>query len=380
MQRQRRMLFWLIVSVAAASGGYIWWDHARTDVEEELEQNLTQLKDPVVQPLKPTTTPPNKLQLKLQSGEVFPLVKTIDETITQKTDAGPVKSHTRVQLWLAIRVESVEANRKKFRVDYRRVIYEQDVAGEKIYFDSRNTQQPIPTEVRAYSGLVGNGFAFWLGANNQIETLEDFPEFLKRCVKDVPPEQRQEVMTRFMQTSGDEGVANFIDDSIALLPERKKTVQIGDTWVRSHSIQRPIPLFVTQTCKLIRLDKDVAEFDVTGRIAPAAEYGPSGQPNHGLQLTVRSGHIDGSCRVHSQTGLPEHSRIRRIYDMIVTFPDGRQFQQTKDATTIIEVFSQQGEPKTIGHAEHRIPALLPAPSNGTRRTEISQLSANRSRR
>ena len=63
--------------------------------------------------------------------------------------------------------------------------------------------------------------------------------------------------------------------------------------------------------------------------------------------------------------------------MIVTFPDGRRFQQTKDATTVIEVFSQQGAPKTIGQAGHRDPAVLPKPSSESHETAVSQLAENR---
>jgi hypothetical protein len=69
-----------------------------------------------------------------------------------------------------------------------------------------------------------------------------------------------------------------------------------------------------------------------------------------LKLTVTGGKTVGSCRIRRRSGLPERSEIHRTYNMIVSYADGRKFEQTKEARTVIEVFTQQGAPKSISPA------------------------------
>lgn len=363
MQQRGRFVFWLLAAIAAAASGYIWWDRARSASEQELEADLSSVQPADVQPLS-AVPPAAGLQLHLKTGDVFPLVKTVHETVTQKTGNGPLRSETMVQLVLAIRVEQVDGDRKRLHVDYRRVRYEQDLAGEVLKYDSAHPPRVLPLEVQAYHGLVDNGFDFWVGPDNRILKIDGFDEFLKRCVAHVPADLRQSVMTRFVKTTGDEGVANFIDDSIGLLPYRKTPVKTGDQWTRNRQVLRPVPFAMTQKCTLKKLSNEFAEIEITGEIVPSTTFGPSDQPNRRLQLTVTGGNTVGSCRIRRRSGLPERSEIHRTYNMIVSDADGRKFEQTKETQTVIEVFTQQGAPKSIS------PTTVterPASSSATRR-------------
>lgn len=346
MKQRGRLVFWLFVSLAAAAGGYIWWDHARSEADESLESSLAGLDDPVVKPVSPVSA--GSLTLQLKAGDVFPLIKTVEETITQNTPRGPIHSKTSIQLVLAIRVQEVQKDRTRLRVDYRRVRFVQDLPGERIDYDSASPPRDVPAEVQPYRGLVDNGFEFWIGPDNRILKLERFDEFLKRCVAHVPADRRAAVITRFIKTTGDEQVANFIDDSVGMLPYRDRAVKTGDTWTRKRQVLRPVPLALTQTCKLTRLDDGIAEIDVRGEIATSEVYGPSQQPQNGLRLTVTGGKTYGHCRIRRATGLPERSEIHRDYEMLVRYPDGRQFTQSKNSRTVIEVYSPQGGPRMIG--------------------------------
>lgn len=343
-----RRIFWMLLAVGSAAGGYVWWDHARNAAAESLEDDLG-AKAANVAPV-PATPLKARLNLDLKAGDVFPLVKTVTETIEQQTGKGVVRSWTQVEFTLAIRVNAVAEGRKRLRVDYRRVRYRQDLAGEKLDFDTDDPPRAIPDAVQPYRGLVGNGFDFWIGPDNRIQQVEDFEGFLRRCVAHVPAAGRAAVMTRFIETTGDDRVANFIDDSIGLLPYEKEPVQEGHTWKRARRVQRPVPLSLTQTCTLNKLNERFADVGITGEIFPSTAVGPSDQPAHGLQLIVTGGRTEGSCRIRRKTGLPEHSQIRRTYDMIVRFPNGRRFAQTKKVTTEIRVYTQQGAPKSIRFA------------------------------
>ena len=288
-----------------------------------------------------------KLNVKLQVGDRFPLLKTVTETVTQQTDRGTFVSRTTLKMLLAIRVLEVRNDRKKLRVDYQRVQFSQEMPGETIHYDSAVPSLPIPLDAQAYHGLVNNGFDFWIGADNKVVQIDDFEGFLKRCVKHVPTEQRKEVMLKLMKSSGDEGIANFIDDSIGLLPAKGAAVKVGDTWKRNRQIIRPVPLYLSSTCTLKSIDEHYAEITINGKVIPSTTFGPSRSNAHGLQLTVIGGYFVGHCRIDRKTGLPEKSEIRRVYDMIVRLPNGREIKQTKESKTVIAVYSPQGNPQAI---------------------------------
>lgn len=348
MYQRGRLIFWLFLSIAAAAGGTIWWDHARTEADARLEDGLSAVQGTLrsVEPAPRT----KRLTLALDEGDVFPLLKTVEETITQDTERGPVHSRTTLRLVLSIRVQEVRADRKRLRVDFQRVQFEREFPDETVRYDSISPPRELPPDVQAYHGLVRNGFEFWIGEDNQIRELVDFSGFLNRCVLHVPADRREAVLTRLLKCTGDEGVANFVDDSIGMLPYRGKSAAEGATWKRDRQVTHPVSLSLSQRCTLQRIGEKTAEIKIEGEILPAATDASSDRPQDAMTLTVTGGKTHGVCRIRCATGLPEHSEIHRNYEMIVRTRDGRQFRQAKSSRTVIEAWSPQTEPKPFAGA------------------------------
>src|SRR4029079_8932107 len=134
---------------------------------------------------------------------------------------------------------------------------------------------PLPLAVQGYHGLKDNGFQFWLSAENEILDIVGFNEFLERGLKDVAPNRRQQVKVTLASTQGADGIANFVDDSIGLLPTHK--VRVGDSWNKSRQILQPVPMFCSTRCDLRSINADVAEVDMIGTVSPSTNFGPSDQ-------------------------------------------------------------------------------------------------------
>lgn len=360
MRRRNVPAAGLLLCAAAALCGYLWWSGGEPEAEEpgppEIDVGAPAVA--AIAPREESNAASDTLELRLKPGERFPLRKTIEQTVTQTGPDGPIHSQTTLKLLLAIRVEEVRPDgAKRMRVDYQRVEYAQDIAGERLQYDSAGPPSPVPLETAAYHGMVDNGFSFWLGPDNRIEQIDDFAGFLQRCVEDVPEAQRREVMARLMSVSGDEGIANFVDDSIGLLPADGSEIRPGAHWTRRREVLRPVPIYLTTTCILKELDEKAATIDIAGTIAPSATYGPSDQPSAGLQLTVTGGRSAGTCTIDRASGLPTRSRIQRDFDMVVHLPGGEKVEQKKRTVTTIEVYSPQGDARA---------AELPASAPGTR--------------
>lgn len=348
-----------LVFVGLLSIGCGWWgddESTSTDAQQSKSKQSTQTPSA---PARPRGT----LKLNLVLGQRFPLLKTIEQTLSQTPsvksvgDTAPkmtVESRSRLELLLSLQVEQIaEDGRKRFSVRYHRVKYWHDFAGQTVEYDSSNTRSGIPAAAVPMAGLVNNEFGFWLGPDNRVVELVGFDEFLKRCVKNVPIAQRQSVMNRLSGASSDEGLVNFLDDSVGLMPfdveDKKqvvaKSVAVGDSWSREHRFTRPIPMFETDRCTLSKLTDATAQIDIVGTIAAAPAFYVK-QAASSVSIAVRGGHAFGTCKIGRETGLPIDSRMERYFDMTVQLANGEQFDQRKRIVTTVRAFPDQNSQAT----------------------------------
>ncbi len=290
------------------------------------------------------------LELNLAVNQRFPMIKTVEQTLSQASAAGVVQSKSKLELILAVTVEELqEDGRKRLRVQYSGVKYSHDIAGEKVSFDSNRSSGPAPPEVQAYQGLVQNGFSFWIGPDNKIIELVGFDQFMQRCLQNTPVSQRETVLAKISETSGDDGVANFIDDSIGLLPyninkENHKggAVRVGETWTRTRRYTQPIPMTLKTEYTLRELNDHSAIINVAGDIAASKISSPINQKGKSVQIYIRGGKTAGSCLIDRQSGLPLKSQIERILETTVKLANGQEFEQQKQIVTTIRAFPHQG--------------------------------------
>ena len=286
------------------------------------------------------------LSFSLKVGDRFPLLKTIEQTLVQESSVGPVTSRSNLTLMFAITVDEEDAGRRKLGVRYQRVKYSQEILGEITEYDSQANPKSVPDALQVYHGLAGNSFSFWIGADNRIIEVIDFDEFLKRCVRHAPPHRQHELLTRIVATQEDEGFANFVDESIGLLPYdpqatgRETAVEINQQWEKTRTIMRPLPMEMRTGYTLSSLTRDRAGIMILGTIEPiqASQLGPIQQASVRQSISLKKGEITGSCMIDRASGLPLMSRVQRQMDMTVEMPGQRPFEQKKIIVTTIESF------------------------------------------
>ena len=288
----------------------------------------------------PEAAPPTELALRLSVGERFPLKKTVSQRLIQ----GSALSESLLETWMAITVEEARGEQFRLGVQYLAVAYRHSIGGNTVYYDSRARQSEIHPDALLYHGLAGNRFSFWLSAENQIVSVEGFDQFLMRCVRAIPEGQRQAALDKLAIQVGESRIANFVDDTIGLLPTGR--VAPGQQWSRSRSALQPLPMELEQTCTLSRLTDDTAEIELVGRVHPSVNQSvvaASGMAS-GMKLHLTSGQSFGRCVIRRNSGLPVKSEVKLTVNLKVELPDGRLVDQRKDIITQIEVFQQSGSP------------------------------------
>lgn len=297
------------------------------------------------------------LGLKLNPGDQFPLRKVVEQELIQNTLSGvPQRNLSRLELLFAISVLERRDDRIKLSVKYNRVKYQHHVADEHVEFDSTQPPNPIPLAVQAYHDMVNDGFAFWIGPDNQIVEVEGLTEFLNRCLRNVPEALRQDVVLGMEAGSGESGIANFVDNTIGLLPYRKQTSP-GETWERQQQVSRPVPMHVQNQYTLKSLTDQLAVIDIRGTISPSLTVG-GGDAAQGVRVRVNGGSTLGSCTIYRDTGLPQESRVDRTVDMTVSMAGAIEFRQQKRITTTVQAYPvSTGAPAVLGwnQAQDNVP-------------------------
>ncbi len=314
------------------------------DSAESISSSVLTVSDSSKPKTKNSTVPVGeKLELRLKQGDRFPLVKTVEQTLVQKSDVVPAMARTKLELTLIITVEEVNNDAIRLGVQYSRVAYQHDVNGQQLSYDSANHQGAVPWDAIPYAGMVNNGFAFWIGRNNSIRELVGYKEFLERCVANVPLERRETLLSEISNRFGDDGVANFVDDTIGLLPydntvdENSATrVLPGDLWTRERRLMQPVPIHLTSTYRLVSLNNDLAEIEITGRVAS----GEAGTPSEISRLRIIGGQSLGRCIVDRATGLPLEMTLSRFMKMQLTTSDNQRVIQEKQIETTIRSYPE----------------------------------------
>lgn len=301
----------------------------------------------------PADAPTGSLEFALRVGDRFPLRKTIRQTLTQQTDQGPAVSSSTLTMLFAISVDAEDAGRKRLGVRYQSIQYEHDLLGEKLQYDSQSPPAAMSEDLLLYHGMVDNGFSFWLSTDNRIMEVIGFQDFLKRCVRHAPPHRQQKLIDRVLAGAEDEGFANFVDDSIGLLPYRadavgrETEVREGENWTRERRLLHPLPMTIRTNYRVNSLNGEVAQLAIIGTIEPvqvAPVTSINGLPQAGLEsaLSLQAGHLVGHCTIDRLTGLPLRSHVERHLQLQVGLPNQRPTLQQKSVVTSIEAFPSHG--------------------------------------
>ena len=146
-------------------------------------------------------------------------------------------------------------------------------------------------------------------------------------------------------SSGEKGIADFVDNTIGLLPADVDKV-LGDTWKKDRHIGKPVPMQIQTTYTLKDLSNGLAVVSIGGEITPSTSLGQSAS-NENVRITVKGGHSHGQCVLFLDSGLPKESRVERTVDMTVQMAGGLEFEQQKHTITTVETFpSQSSQPTT----------------------------------
>jgi hypothetical protein len=333
-----------------------WWNSQSEDTEEDPVLTVDESESG-----EPAAAPQQKLELNLKPGDRFPLVKTVEHTLRQPTEQGWSVSRSSLEMLLSVTVKEIRppagsgpkfddprAGEKRLEVQYHRVQFSQQLPGRKtIEYNSDAPVLPIPLAALGYHGLKDNSFEFWLNKDNQIVEIVSFDEFLDRCLRDVPVARQQQVRAAMAATSGADGIANFVDDSIGLLPT--SAVREGDAWTRDRQILQPVPMHSSTRYVLRRITDEVAEIDIVGKLSSLITNFEN-QVRQDVDVSIRGGQSIGTCILDRRTGLPLHSKVEQSLDMTVRLANGSEFEQHKSTVTSVKYFPEQGGAKTAPSA------------------------------
>ena len=324
--------------------GCSYFQSASTDEDVDIAEIEEPLKDDEdeVKPQEFRSSAPLKkgtIEARLKIGDRFPLIKTVERSLTQIDKEGTHVSSSRAEITLSLVVDNILADgRKQISAHYQRICYEQDIQGNRIVYSSDQPLDQVPQEALLYSGLVNNGFSFWIGSDNNVIDVIEFNEFLHRCLRNVPAQYQTGIQRQIESTKGEGYIASFLDESIGLIPYDSNLTQpdislkTGAVWELAPQVSEiPIPMTTITRCVLKELSTNSAEVLLTGRISGSPNPMTIQDSEVDMKVLVKGGHSTGTCRFDRKTGFPTDSRIQRSVELVVELPDGQKIQQIKES-------------------------------------------------
>ena len=113
-----------------------------SDMDEDKAGSLDDASNAFSMDALPDSRP---LELKLNVGDRFPLMKTVENRLTQKDNSGISVNTSRVEMMLSLVVDEVRPDGSKvLTARYHRIQYEQDIAGRRISYSSERPSEPVP--------------------------------------------------------------------------------------------------------------------------------------------------------------------------------------------------------------------------------------------
>jgi hypothetical protein len=346
MDRRKSLPVWLLIALSLVSfSGCGWWS---AQADNAVEEDLAESADDAAPPAAASSPPVNsqKPEPGLKTGDHFPLLKTVEQTLRQPAPQGWIVSRSALEMLLSATVEEIHpverqhaeadsrSGQKRLQVKYQHIHFSQDVPGQpRVEYDSNAPAFPIPQVAEGY-----HHFDFWLSAENQVLELVAVDQFINRCLKDLPLERRQQALPSMTVASAVDGVASFVDDSIGLLPAI--AIREGDSWTRERQVLQPVPLQTSTRYTLRHLTPEIAEIEIQGTISPMALAGAA-SPHGDVTVAVRVGQSHGKCLLDRRTGLPVQSRLEQSLEMNVRLADGSEFDQHKSTVTTIKSLAEE---------------------------------------
>ena len=334
----------LIASLFTLLPGCGWFGSEPEPVEEEASLPLESITTAATKPEPPAVAevePPSPSALRV--GESFPMLRSVTQTLTQNLPEGRKVTHSTLQAMLTLRVEELTPDgRRRIGVRFDRVRYMSDLGGEPIDFDSGIPQTALPPEAEPYRGLADNGFSFWAASNGAVLELVGYGDFLRRCVRDVPPDQHDRVLQKLAGLESSEALATLLDDGLALVAPSAdmSSPAAGNQWMYRRRMIRPVSVLLDARCTLSAVNEGTVEIDVAGTLSPAAAYEQVGE-REPVQVSARGGRSVGNVTIDRRTLLPVQSRVEHYVDMLVQPPDGEPFEQRKHIVTSLQALPTQ---------------------------------------
>lgn len=283
-------------------------------------------------------------------GETFPAVRTVTQNLVQTSPDGTTTGTSRLEANVILAVdETRDDGRSRLGVQFERIRYARELAGDRFEFDSQNPVANLPSDAMPYHGLAGNRFALWVGHDNQILELVGFPNFLERSLRGLPPEGKSAVADRFENLPPAELVSEFLDESVGLLRDDSATrgasasiVKLGASWTRTRTVPLPVPHHVQSRYTIVACNDPMAEIEILGTITAANEAVTT------PAVVIQRGHLFGRSRIDRRTGLPIDSQIEQQLEMYLPTAEGKRIEQQKRVVSTFRVALPAGGTAPLG--------------------------------
>ena len=210
---------------------------------------------------------PVDLRLRLDVGDSFTQRTTVQQDIEQTVMGTAQTIKQNIGITTRFDVEAATEDVYGIRATYTGVRFEMNGPMGAVRYDSDSPPaEPNPMSA-GYAALAGQSFTFTADPAGHVLAVEGIEAMLSVMVDAVvaTDEAQREAMKKSLEAQfGSEAVRGQLESTFALYPDAP--VAVGDTWTREVALRAGMPMDLTNTYRLERVEGGEAVIAVTGTI------------------------------------------------------------------------------------------------------------------
>lgn len=283
-------------------------------------------------------------EMKLKFEKDKPLAHMASGTVEVEQDLGFMQNEVTVTTKQGRSIEWVETTKDghfKTKWTYDTVGMHLKSGETEMKYDSETDKEPAQG-MKGVAEVNGKSAHVTIEPNGKVTEVTDGDEAFEAIVKSVGAEEAD--MAEGLIKN--DALKNSIYEGQCMLPS--KAVAVGDTWEVKfdRSASRAGTITYTLTCKLDKVDADVAEvtFKGTGKLKESDDEGEEPQ----MTIDMKTADMSGTLKFDLKLGQIVHETQKVDLEMEVTTPQGMTVNQKMESNMTITCGLKKAKKKPAG--------------------------------
>jgi hypothetical protein len=263
------------------------------------------------------------LRLRLQQGQSFGVLWTMEQEITQQLPQFEQKMSQTIRMGYTHDVLQIDAaGAAVMTCTYHSVFCKLDGPMGVVEYDSSNPPDFVPPAARGFAALIGESFTATIAADGTVTDIQGVGQMLDRMVErlELPPGPMGDSLKgQLRRQFGDQALREGLERMMAIYADRP--VVVGDSWTKQVALSVGMPMILENAWTLKDRRDGMAIIDLRSSVKPNPEAPPLEMGPMKIRYAL-SGEQTGIIEIDEATGWTVRGKLTQHFSGDMTMEAG----------------------------------------------------------